>query len=68
VVETASNVVLVEGTEVSLLGRGAAVQVAAVRQGRWCGVVKMVGVVAGDEIQVREEGGRKMSAVAKGAQ
>ena len=62
-----SSVVLVERTGASTLGRGAAVQMAVVQQGRWWGVVKMV-EVAGDEIQVREEGGRKMLAVAMLAQ
>ena len=62
-----SSVVLVEGTGASSLGRGAVVQMAVVQQGKWWGVVKMV-EVAGDEIQVREEGGRKMLAVAMLAQ
>jgi hypothetical protein len=62
VVETASNVVPVEGTGAPSLGTGAVVQTAVVQQGRRCGVVKIV-EVEGDEIQVREEGGRKMLAV-----
>ena len=63
----ASNVVLVEGTGASSLGRGAAVQMAVVQQGRWWGAVKTV-EVEGDEIQVREEEEQKMSAVAMLAQ
>ena len=65
-VETVSSVVLVEGTGASSLGRGAVVQMEVVQQ-RWWGAVKMV-EVAGDEIQVREEGGQKTLAVAMLAQ
>lgn len=64
VVETVSNVVQVEGTGVSLLGRGAVARTMVVQRRRQWGVVMRVAVVVGDGIQVRGEGGRRTLAVA----
>jgi hypothetical protein len=62
-VETASNVVQVEETGASLLGRGAVARTMVVQRGRRWDVVMTVAVVVGDGIQVREEGGRRTLAV-----